>query len=52
MWPTLRAEKRERSFIFTIQLQKLEREERTQSKEELELEFGEICELSIKKEEF
>ena len=52
MWPTLRARKRERSFIFTILLQKLEREERTQSEEELDLEFGEICKLRVKKEEF
>ena len=43
--PTLRARKRERSF-------NLEREERTQSGEELELEFGEICKLRVKKEEF
>ena len=52
MWPTIRARKRYRSFILTIQLQKLEREERTQSEEELELEFGEIHKLSVKKEEF
>ena len=52
MWPIIRAEKRERSFIFTIPFQKLEREERTESEEELELEFGVICKLSVKKEEF
>ena len=52
MWPTLRVRKRERSFILTILLQNLEREERTQSEKELELEFGEICKLTIKKEEF
>ena len=50
VWPTIRAEEREKSSIFTIALQKLERKETTQSEEELELEFGEICELSVKKE--
>ena len=52
MWPTLRDRKRMRSFILTIPLQNLEREERTQSEEELELKFREICKLSVKKEEF
>ena len=52
MWPTLRVRKRERSFILTIPLQNLDREERTQSEEELVLEFGEICKLSVKQEEF
>ena len=52
MWSTLRATSGVRSFILTILLQNLEREERTQSEKELELEFGEICKLTIKKEEF
>ena len=52
MWPTLRARKRERSFILTILYQNLEREEKTQSEEEFEFEFSEICKLSVEKKEF